>query len=228
MAYLTRSEFAERCGLPKKTARAYISQNIKRGKIIPTSDGKLIDDTIPQNIEFLQKEIEKNSAKVLEKEPKAPILRMIRPDPDFSKIQDDIEDLDLSADEQDEIDSNTPLSALDKKYKLALLKKVKVDTRINEHKEAKLKGDVIPIDLARIIVAQLSQSFVTEFKNTAEDILTLFSKRKQMNTNEIAEIRGGLIECINSGAESAVKLAQQGISNIADEYAIKRSPGERS
>lgn len=47
-----RKEFAEICGLKKKSASAYITMAIKRGKVI-LSDDNLIDDSIQNNVNFI-------------------------------------------------------------------------------------------------------------------------------------------------------------------------------
>lgn len=50
MAHLLKSEYADKCGV----SRAYVSTNIKRGKIRVRKDGK-VDDSDPVNVQFFDR-----------------------------------------------------------------------------------------------------------------------------------------------------------------------------
>jgi hypothetical protein len=200
------------CGL----SAGNLSNYIKRGKVILT--GELIDDTKPENIDFLQKfadrkleksnESEINTGEIVDKHSnntkKEPVVRQ-------------------KTTPEGETEGGY---SLDRKLKAQELKKKEAETRLLNLKEEKIRGEHIPTELIRSIIILQSQSFVTAFKNGMEDFITIMAKAKGMNVNEVAEARGELIRVINSTANKAVDLAKKGIDNIVGEYAVKREVGE--
>jgi hypothetical protein len=86
----------------------------------------------------------------------------------------------------------------------------------------------MPTDMVKIIFTQHTKSIVEEFKNAVDGILTKFSKRRDLDNAEVAEIRGELIKVINSATENAVKTSKKNIQNIISEYSETKEVGEHS
>jgi hypothetical protein len=212
MALYTRKDWGLMCGL----SAGNLSNYIKRGKVLLT--GELIDDSKPENEDFLKKFTEKkeekykdlgiNTGEISNEAPKStkkePVQR--------SKTTNEGE--------------GEGGFSLDRRLKAQELKKKEAETRLLNLKEEKIRGEHIPTELVRSIIIQQSQSFITAFKNGVEDFITIVAKAKGMNVNEVAEARGELTKVINLTANKAVEVAKKGIDNIVGEYAVKRDVGE--
>jgi hypothetical protein len=212
MALHTRKDWGLMCGL----SAGNLSNYIKRGKVILT--GELIDDSKPENIDFLQKFSGRKQEKSNESEQKP---REISEDNKNSTKKEIIQR--QKPTNEAEVEGGY---SLDRKLKAQELKKKEAETRLLNLKEEKIRGEHIPTELVRSIVILQSQSFVTAFKNGLEDFITIVAKAKGMNVNEVAEARGELIRVINLTANKAVEQAKKGIDNIVGEYAVKREVGE--
>jgi hypothetical protein len=200
------------CGL----SAGNLSNYIKRGKVILT--GELIDDTKPENIDFLQKFADRKLEKSNESEQNT---GEISNEPIKSTKKEPAQRQKTTNESEGEGGYS-----LDRKLKAQELKKKEAETRLLNLKEEKIRGEHIPTELIRSIIILQSQSFVTAFKNGMEDFITIVAKTKGMNVNEVAEARGELIRVINTTANKAVDLAKKGVDSIVGEYAIKREVGE--
>ncbi|MBC7486079.1 MAG: hypothetical protein H7282_04950 [Cytophagaceae bacterium] len=218
MPFYTRSQFADLCGIEKKNARAYISTNIKRGRIVLS--GELIDDELEVNKDFLaralvnaeKREQPQQEESTNESAPGPKVSKPIYPDQPGKNLQKP---------------NTTGNMSIEKALKQQEFEKKQVETRILNIKEQKLIGEVIPTDLVKMLFTQHSQSITTEFNNSISDLVTLFAKRNGMNTNELAEMRGQIVVIINTAVDKAVNLSKKNINNIINEFAVKRDVGER-
>lgn len=213
MALYKPVEFANMCGL----SRANISTYISRGKIIVT--GKFIDDAIPQNKEFLEKQLIKNKNQVTDHTPslKVPRQELVTSDGKIETLR--------SA--KNAIPPDGSLYDLEKKIKEADLSKKHVDTRIQILKEEKLLGTLIPAELVKILIAQHFKSVATSFSHAAETLVVSISKKKQLNKVEEAEIKGELIAILNKAIRDAVDASKKNVKNIQREYSETRGVGEK-
>lgn len=210
MALYKPVEFANICGL----SRANISTYISRGKIIVT--GKFIDDTIPQNRDFLEKQLLKNGEKIT-----------VKPENTETTNKSDPVIIEKNNSKKNAVGPDHSLYELEKKIKEADLNKKHVDTRIQRLKEEKLLGTLIPAELVKILIAQHFKSVATSFSNAAESLVVAISKKKQLNKIEEADIKGELITILNKAVRDAVDASKKNVRNIQQEYSELRGVGER-
>lgn len=241
MALHTRAQFAELCGLKEGTARAYISTNIKRGKILPSGD--YIDDTIPENAEFIKKQKLKNLFKdetpiTKEPEPETPPKKKqyhyVKPDKDLPEppnVQDPVDD---DLDDETELPDSGELgedfrsmSKLNKKKLVVEIQKKQREIALLRLREEKLNAIVIPTELVKVMFSQHTRSISTGFKNSLDNILTLIAKQAGLNINQIAELRGKLVGEINTAVDKSVIESKKNLNNIIKEFVERKEVGER-
>lgn len=209
MALHLKADFAKMCGLTTGNLTNYI----KRGKVILSGD--YVDDTIPVNKDFLGKRIDKA-------EPAPPKLHMLRPDPGEPEIPDTGED-----DEGGEAPGMENFFLLDKKYKAAQLKKVKVDTRLQELKEEKLRGELVPVELIKNLFRAYTQSIITANKDGIEELLINFSAEHRLRGDQLAALRGKVVGILNNSIDKSVAVAQKNLQAVINQVKVKRDVGER-
>lgn len=115
---------------------------------------------------------------------------------------------------------------LDKKIKKAQLAKTHVETRIALIKEEKMRGEVIPTELVRILFAQHSKNIIVEFENSLDKVLTILAKEIGMNNEAISKYRGIIKKEINIAVDDTTDKTKEDIINIINEFSEKRSKGE--
>lgn len=223
MPIFSRREFAEQCGVTP----TYITQYIKRGKIKLDSNGN-IDSSLPMNKDFMLARASKPSkAKTPKKElpdkkkPKAP------PSPK-EKVKPP--------------NSNQPAAGLDwtpdeieamGKYQLEVqmknldLEKKEQEVEINKLKIQKLRGEVVPTDLVREVLKRHTKSLTTAFHQGADNFIMTITKISGMSREEMAGIRGELIEIVNKAVADAIDESKQEVDNIVNEYSQTRGRGEK-
>lgn len=217
MALYKRKEFAEKCGVKK----AYLTTYIGRGKVILT--GKMIDDSIPENAYFMKVRTDKIAVEGEKGEPKGPkkpskiLTEAEVQDTEGSKAEESMKD--------EEEKRNMYNLGLEKK-KLDI-EKVKEDIEIAKLKREKLSGELIPTDLVKIIFATHSKSITTGFHQGVENILSQIAKQAGLDREQIAKIRGNLIDIINKGIKTAGTTSRKDLANVVAEYSQKRERGEK-
>lgn len=207
MALHTRKQFYELCGITKAHLNVYIG----RKKVILS--GEFIDDAEPQNADFLKKCLEKKQA--LQKQP--------------PQIEAPTTQAHHSIEQQPEKPTgNKGILELERALKEADLAKKQVDTQIALLKEEKLRGIVIPTDIVKVIFAQHFKSVTSSFHQAADNLIVNISKKKELNREEVAQIRGELIEIINIAVNNSVDESKKSIVNIVAEYSERKGVGERA
>jgi hypothetical protein len=143
MALYSRREFIELCGHEwSDSAKSKIAMWIKRGKVIEVN-GK-IDDTNPTNRDWAISQQERLTLK-------APT------EPESENSEAGQGDL-------------FPGESLEQQLKRHQIGKLKVDTRIAELKEEKIRGDVVPIDIVKSLFRTHTQSIVTADREDLRDL----------------------------------------------------------
>lgn len=217
MALYTKAQFAEKCGIKNKGS-AYIATYIKRGKLILSGD--YIDDTVAENRDFLNKQIERNAKTEQNTKPpksRAGHLKIAPP------ARPDIPVPNVS--EPDYSGENT--GGIDKKIKLQQYEKLKVDTRLQEIKEQKLRGVLIPTDLVRDLFARYTKLVVGEFGNTLDKFITRVSGEHAIPNEKQAKYRVEILDGINEMNESAINDTLKNLRQLIDEFKETRERGER-
>lgn len=210
MAKIPKKEFAELCGLTTGNLGNYI----KRGHVVCVHD--LIDTTNPTNLRFLEKRSAKDKADKQPAEGQKP-KKTTAAQPKGKEIPD-IEDLTPEEVPSYE-ESERKLKYLDTLKREKEIEKLQIDID-------KKKGVVVPSELIKPVFLQHNQNIVQEFKNTADEIVRTFSKKHSLGANEVAEIKGELVACINSAIKKAVHASISQVKNIINEHSIKKEVGE--
>jgi hypothetical protein len=213
MALLTKEEFCELTGIEKRSIPTYV----KRGKIILS--GELIDQEIPQNQEFIKHRLDKFADKIQKKTPEVKQYNNVSPN--YSNIK---------APEYKpptEQKQSGSIYSLEVEHKQLLIQKTAEEIEKLKLHNAKAAGESIPTDMVIVVFAQFSKSITTSFKNSVENILTELAHKQGISDNILAQYKGLLIREINSGVDRAVNESQHQISNIVNEYIVKREQGEK-
>ena len=116
--------------------------------------------------------------------------------------------------------------SLDRKIKKVELAKKTVDTRIALIKEEKMRGEVIPTEMVKILFAQHSKNTIVEFENSLDKVLTILAKEIGMNNKTISKYRGIIKKEINIAVDSTISKTKEDIINIIEEFSEKRTRGE--
>lgn len=196
MAIYSKKEFAEMCGMKTNALAIYI----KRGQVIVANDN--INDSTDVNKTFLQKK----QAKL--------------------KIKQPAVSTETSTKQNLTADGIPDLSASTKKLKhLDTIKRSREIAKL-EIEIAKRRGEVVPAELMKPIVLQHNQSMAVEFKNAIDEFIRIFSKRKVLNVEEIAEIKGESVIAINGAVKRATDATVKSILSVIINHTDKKAVGE--
>lgn len=206
----TKKAFAALCGL----STGNLSNYAARKKIIYTND--FVDDSIEPNLSFLKTRRKQIMADVPEYPPgiiktktdRQPVANQPPPETTPNQFM------------------RTAQHELERIKTAAQIEKLEVETRLKLLIEQQKKGENIPTEIVKTIMAQLSKSFISKFQSAAENILLEIGKTKSLTRAEIAQIRGRLIFIINDGTTAAVVDAQKQMRHVIRDLAIKRGIGE--
>ncbi len=213
MAIYSKKEFSSLCGIETKNLSNYIN----RKNVIATKDG-FIDDSVDKNRAFLAKRRSKSSQKKI-----MTTVSKIEKNKKTVQTEDESDENSFSDSHEGQTleESQRHLKYLDTQKRLKEIEKLEIEI-------AKKKGEVIPSELIGPCVLQHNQSIITEFKNTADEIIRIIAKKKSLSVNEMAEIKGDLVVCINTSIQKATTLTANTIENIISDYSEKRGIGERN
>lgn len=213
----TKKEFASMCGITTAVLSTYASET--RRKVIYTNE--YVDSSIEPNKSFLEKWKDKNRDKI-----KPNQLRITRP-PTLKEASEGLEKEEWPNEEYDEspISEATGLDA--KKLKTQILKMEKEIEKLTLS-NAKTQGEVVPVGLMDAILLQERQSILMESKNTLQDVLSIFAKRRDLNAEEKADIRGEFLDRLNEMMKRSAEATSKAIKEIVAQYSIKKTVGGRN
>jgi hypothetical protein len=220
MGLHTRKQFAELIGLDyeDKNVRATFSMWVKRGNLIIKDD--LIDDTDPQNSYWIEKQKSK-VPKVLKVEPQPVEEKKIIPSDGPSQEKKNKKAVDHGVSS-----AGKSRHELDIEKKELEIEKLKVDTRLQELKEEKIRGEIIPIGLVKQLFNTFSQAVLTANKDGFDYHLINISKEARLTGDQLAKFRGQTVQMLNENVEKAIKITQKSLKSLVDEFSIKKEVGE--
>lgn len=214
MPLYLRTDFAELCG----KSRGYISQYISRGKL--TMSGDYIDTDVTENNEMMVKwlaqkvEDDQNQSQA-EPEPKpkkkkksqankkhAAPDKKILPPPDVKPVV---------------VDPENTISVLDRKKAMADIELKESNLRLNQLKEAKLRGENIPTKMVSEVISMLGKSFQASYKNGAEQLMQNLMHELKIAPEIVAKYKGKLIDQVNKSHDDGISEAKLGVKNIIDQ-----------
>lgn len=193
------------CGMETNALAVYI--NPSRGQIIV--ENGYIDTDNATNAFFLQRRIAKGKAE-------KPSIPNYNASPVYIPKLQSKEGEDLPSYEQ----SEQLVKFWDSKKREKEVEKLQIDIE-------KKRGVVVPSELIEPVILQHNQCIIASFENACDRILITFSKIKDFNAIEIAQMRGEIIAAINWGVDNATSLSLKEVANIVNDYSEKRGVGEK-
>lgn len=216
MPKYTRREFYELCGVSKP----YLAQYIKRGKVILGEDN-LIDSNILQNRDFAESRTGGNRPTPTQPKGKGTKNATVKVTPKPSnKVQPMVEH------SQEASEANGRYN-LDLQIKTLEIEKKEQEVELNKIKIAKARGEVIPTGLVRVLFSQHSKSITVSFHQGADNFITTIAKMTGMSREDMAMMKGELIEIVNEAVRDSLETSQSSVNNIVSEYSEKRGVGEK-
>lgn len=220
---IPRKEFAEKCGIANSNLPVYV----QRGKLVmqgtrcskcennplpcrPCSSREFVDldyrtpDGFYINLDFYKSFAKKED---IPKIPKA-IKEKLVTETIFVKpvvIQKDVpKDEPPSIDELSETSSE---AALDKANKYYNILDKQAATRLKELQEAKLKGELIPLDLVQEIIKIFSESVKRAYSDAGESLIMVISERLGAQAHDQSFMRSKLLDSTNAAIDNSVDAA---------------------
>ena len=206
MALFSKTELAHALGVGKST----ISNKLTRKPIQLFSDEHgLINDQDERNTKYIEKALKKIGgnykppSEIAKSITEAKLTRrekaLAPPPPKKKKSEED----------------------LDIRKKRAEVEWKEGQTRLNELKEAKLKGENIPYKLVESIIIMLASSILTEHKDSSENLLGQLAHECKISAKMHAKYKDLQIKSINSAQTSAIDITIKELKAIADSEAGK-------
>lgn len=211
MALLSKNEFCELCNVKIKDFSIYVS----RGNVI------VKDNLLDSNNEINKKFIEKRKSRFIkteskEEQPNKPIqktnVNLVIPE---STPLVDVE----SHEGQSYTESERQLKYLDTLKRRKEIEKLEFEVQ-------KKRGEVVPSELIKPVFLQHNQSILTEYKNATDEIIRIFSKKRSLTVDEVAEIKTDLVKTINNAINNAIIISSKSIDSIISDHSDKRGVGE--
>ena len=198
----TKAAFATVCGMDSKTLAVYVGRN----KVIVKGDG-MIDINHPVNKKFLEERLEK----LKKKEHQEHETSVVNPQSEPGKAK---------------IEALT-LTQLTKERKISDLKKLAEEIELLTIKKEKQRGEIIPTELAKSIIYKQNSILMHRFKDHWEDHLSKLAHELRVRGDQIAKMRGEMVDHINRANVEAVEASKKEIGNIIGEFQRARSKGEK-
>lgn len=212
MAFLSKREFASVCSITTKDLAVYI----RRTKIIVKNDQ--IDTNDPVNAAFLEKKKRSPGETIASGTNSS--TNVSKPETtDFIPESTPLENVVPSAG-QSLKESERQLKYYDTVKRRKEIEKLSIEIQ-------KKRGEVIPSELVKPVFVQHNQSILSEFKNAADEVVLIFSKKRSLSVNEIAEVKGELVDCINSAIAKAIVASLKSVDSIVQEHTLKRGVGQK-
>lgn len=200
MAILKKKEFAKRCGLTTSNITTYA----KRGKLVLSGkkqDQLDLDNAL--NRDFLAD----REAKLADSAGSPPTSAAKQPTKKADSPPVDVDD-------SGQTSLHTSLFA---KQKQAAIAKAEMETKLKALEYQKKKGNLIPTDLVAAIISELGKSFISSFKDGADQFLTEVGHKKKLNAKERAELKGQLVNIINQSTDKAIGMAKNNFETIVND-----------
>jgi hypothetical protein len=223
MAIFTPKEFYTLCGISKGNFYTYK----KRGNIHTSEDGT-IDSLLPMNADFMNKRVMNKKTipppTLAHEVARVDTVVVAKPK---KKTKDELASIKRDIVRQEDADAQaTHKYNLDRQIKEAELEAKEQTIELNKLKIAKLSGEVIPTDLVRIIFAQHFRSVSNAFNNAADNYISVIIAKFNGKKDDVAFIRGELINVVNEAIKDAIAESKHHVGNIVSEYSSKRGKGE--
>jgi hypothetical protein len=217
VALHTKHQFAELCGFPAGKLLSTLSVYTGRGNVV-VGDGDFIDDTVEKNRSFLIKQRAKRNMPA--SWISSPIPALVNTDFEKNLQTNPTGSFpEFAVESQSYTESERQLKYLDTLKRKKEIEKLDIEI-------AKKKGEVIPSDLVKPVFMQHNQSIITEFNNRSNDFIRIFSKKRSLTVEEIAEVKGEMVKWINEAMDKAILASVRSVENIISENMEKKGVGQ--
>jgi hypothetical protein len=209
---VSKGEFAKMLGKHP----AYVDTYIKRNQIVTCANGKMIDITNEANVSFMRHIQRKNEIK--EQQVDQPSKKGYQKKTTTKKTTEkkvvvpQSKPLDYSP--TDPSESNQGIYNIKIQKEQADLDKKLLDAERVRLVNAKMRGENVPTLMVKNLIAQLSKSFISNYKEAADRLLIEISHRKKLSVSEEAEMKGLLVKIINESHDRAINEADKQLETI--------------
>lgn len=220
MALHSLKDFAELCG----RKLAHVSQDKSRGKIL-VDNNNMVNDKEQINASYLkywqEKTKETNNSG-------ADIHIVDRQPPSSSqKVKEGQKERKSPAEPADTVGALS-LFTLEIKNKTLDAEKKTEEIAILKVKKEKIQGILIPTELVKALIIHQSEALKVAYMEAVEGNIALFSQIAQLNADQIARLRKGLVQIVNKAITSSITHSKKTLNNIVKEYSETRGVGERT
>jgi hypothetical protein len=223
MALVSRKEFAVIAGLGYKVLNVYIG----RGKIVPSGD--YIDTLFVPNADFLRgKGIDPENI-TLANAPVAEKKKVVEPAVDQRKYADPVikEPKAIENKREFRLPELKSTYGLEAEKKALEVEKLKKENRILKAKAEKLEGELIPTELVKALIRELSEAMKISYMEALETYTVIVGAQKKLTSIEMSNIKRHFTGLINDTLIKQVDIAKKMLSNIVNEYSQTKGRGER-
>lgn len=232
---IPRLDFAKHCGIESRQLSIYI----KRNKVL-VSENDMVDISNETNNAFYEKrkhksklekelpkiELKKESTKKTVTKKEAP--QPIEPVDEFEEIaENDSDDIGNSSSSNIDDDIHESYADLEKRKVFLGNKLLEERIEIERVKKDKLHGLVVPTQLVSVVFTQHSKNIASEFKNGADDWIIRIEKKLNLPREDVAKLRGELVDVINKSIKKSVETSKKQMYSIVRQYKEVRGKGER-
>ena len=201
MKLVSRKELAMMIGLRyNDRVKNKIYKAIRAGVIIEADD-LLVDTTVPKNEQWIRKQI-RNWHKSKDANRTHP--------PTLDPIAN--EKLAMAENIMSEMD----VKELEKLTKQQDLKKKEAETKLLELREKKMRGELIPADIAMNVMSQFSQMVLSQMKSGLDDIITMYAKELNLSLDQLSMIGAKQVDVLNMAISTATDKAMNSIDSLME------------
>jgi hypothetical protein len=222
MALHSKVEFSALCGFEVNALAVYI----KRKKVIVREDG-MIDDKQRDNTEFLKRRAATIASKSAKAEPVPDKKKKPRPEPEGDDDEPEFTVNRRAAPKEKKDIQDHDRYDLELVQKKMAIEKAAEEIEILKVKKDKLQGSLIPTDLVRALIVTHSESLKLSYSEACENLIVIFGGKKQLSTQEIADMRKELARVINTAMDRAVEASKKTLKTIVREYSEQKGRGEK-
>lgn len=216
MPRLTQPEFAEKCGIGLN----YLSVNKKRKKVITDEHG-FIDDTNEINQLFLQKCLSR--PKSAKKDLAAGPISGVAVEVDLSGLKEKEKS---KKSENDEFSRENTLVDLQKEKGTLEIQLKNNSIELQRLEIKKKRGELVPTQSVKNLIIKHSESIKTSYSEASDNLIVIISHKKQLSSEEVADIRSQFVKIINKAIDNAITFTLSGLNNIVTDYSSKRGVGQ--
>jgi len=105
-------------------------------------------------------------------------------------------------------------------------RKIAKETEKLELQNAKIKGELIPVDLVIPLFKQFTKSMSDSYHNATENIVIMLQQKYKISDKSKVRIKAEMIDTINLATSKGVEDTLSQVDQISDEFSEKKGRGE--